>query len=101
MGRTAKRELKCSICKSVFSSFKNKSNIALSHRSHRNTNAACRKVQERLKREHSASGNFDELSFEYIEEDEVMDYENSSNINGCEEREGDDDASRSRSRFSR
>jgi len=91
MGKSPKSFLTCKICKSTFPSFKNNSNVALSHRSHRSKNAACRKVQERLKREHSASGNFDELNFDYIEDDEVMDYEDGTNIDDCEERKDDDD----------
>jgi hypothetical protein len=70
MGPTPRRELKCNICKSTFPSFKDKSNAKLSHRSHRNTNKSCLAAQERLRRQHQASGNDDEINFDYIDDED-------------------------------
>jgi len=70
MGPTPRRELKCNICKSTFPSFKDKSNAKLSHRSHRNTNKSCLAAQERLRRQHRASGNDDEINFDYIDDED-------------------------------
>jgi len=98
MGKKTKRKLKCSICKSIFPSFKSNSKDVYSNRTHRNTNGVCKKVQERLRREHVERGNSDELNFDYIDDEEMCSVDNSSNVDedeeggdGDEEEEDEDD----------
>ena len=90
MGKKTKRKLKCSICKSIFPSFKSNSRDVYSHRTHRNTNGVCKEVQERLRREHVERGNSDELNFDCIDDEEMCSVDNSSNVDEDEDEEGGD-----------
>jgi hypothetical protein len=79
MGKTAKRNLRCRICKSSFPSYLEKSKAGSDKRSHANhrRHKKCKEMFERLKKQHLENGNdydldFDndeEMGFDVVEED--------------------------------
>jgi hypothetical protein len=58
----------------MFPSFRANSSDKLSHRSHRNKNAVCLREQQRLKSEHVAAGNSDELNFDELDDEEGLNF---------------------------
>jgi hypothetical protein len=70
MGKTAKRNLRCKICKASFPSYQEKSKAGdnKSHANHRSRNKRCREIQKRLRKQHLENGNHYDLDFDNGEE---------------------------------
>ena len=84
MGKKAIRKLNCKICKSTFPSYWTNSIEKFSRRTHRNTNKACLREQCRLRSEHIAAGNNDDLNFA------LFDTEDDGNVCEFDDRADDD-----------